>query len=176
MYDKESQADNDAGMILNDLMSCITLKKTLTDQTTDIGFLDFFFGLPKKSPETGTLRLFNRTVGGDTFYAAYGPDALFVAQHVFHTKTVLKFLGRGARRLESVSLKVSVAQMLLREALTSKQLRIEIYEPESGQGKKCTRFRLAKTVCTSNNWFRLLSNLFHRLPPEICRRSRNCCL
>lgn len=124
----------------------IYLLKNSTDQTTDVGFLDFFYGLPKKSPETGTLRLFNRTVGGDTFYAAYGPDAVFVAQHVFHTKTVLKYLGRGARRLESVSLKTSVAQMFLREALTSRQLRVEIYEPESGQGKKSTKFKLEKTV------------------------------
>lgn len=147
MYDKERLADNEAGkppQYFSTLTSHISQK--FSDQTTDIGFLDFFSELPKKSPETGTLRLFRRTTGGDSFYAAYGPDALFVAQHVYHTKSVIKYLGRGARRLESVALKVSVAQMLLREALTSKQLRVEIYEPESGQGKKCVRFKLDKEV------------------------------
>ncbi|XP_006463889.1 hypothetical protein AGABI2DRAFT_187339 [Agaricus bisporus var. bisporus H97] len=132
MYGKERSTTND------------------TDQTTDIGFLDFFNSLPKKSPETGTLRLFNRTSGGDSFYCAYGPDAVFVAQHVFHTKSVIKYLGAGARRLESVTLKVSVAQMLLREALTSKQLRVEIYESENGHGKKGTTFRLDKEASPGN--------------------------
>lgn len=48
--------------------------------------------------------------------------------------------------MESVTLKVSVAQTLLREALTSKQLRVEIYEPEGGQGKKSPNFELTKEV------------------------------
>jgi len=39
-----------------------------------------------------------------------------------------------------------VAHVLLREALTSKQLRIEIWAPEPGQGKKCVKFRLDKEV------------------------------
>lgn len=43
-------------------------------------------------------------------------------------------------------LKVSVAQTLLREALTSKQLRVEIYESEGGQGKKSANFELTKEV------------------------------
>lgn len=117
------------------------------DQTTDPGFVTFFSKLPPKSPETGTLRLFHRT-GTDEFYSAYGPDALFVAQHTFHTNSVIKYLGAGGRAagLPTVSLKVTVAQMLLREALTVKQLRVEIWVPESGQGKKCTKFRLEKEV------------------------------
>ncbi|KAL9709930.1 MSH2 protein [Leucoagaricus gongylophorus] len=132
MYDKESAMSNGA------------------DQAIDIGFLDFFNRLPKKSPATGTLRLFQRVNAGDIFYAAYGPDALFVAQHVFHTKSVVKYLGAGARRLESVILKVSVAQTLLREALTSKQLRVEIYESEGGQGKKSANFELTKEASPGN--------------------------
>ncbi|KAF5343843.1 hypothetical protein D9756_011343 [Leucocoprinus leucothites] len=123
MYDKESAAGNNA------------------DQTTDIGFLDFFNRLPKKSPDTGTLRLFQRINAGDIYYSAYGPDALFVAQHVFHTKSVVKYLGAGARRLEST---------LLREALTSRQLRVEIYEPEGRQGKKSPNFKLAKEASPGN--------------------------
>ncbi|KAG6879842.1 hypothetical protein C0992_010800 [Termitomyces sp. T32_za158] len=111
----------------------------VADQTTDPGFVTFFSKLPPKSPETGTLRLFHRT-GTDEFYSVYGPDALFVAQHTFHTNSVIKYLGAGGRAagLPTVALKVSVAQILLREALTVKQLRVEIWVPEQGQGKKCT--------------------------------------
>jgi DNA mismatch repair protein MSH2 len=59
---------------------------------------------------------------------------------------VIKYLGTGARRLESVTMKVSIAQTLLREALTSKQLRVEIYEPDGGHGRKSPNFKLAKEV------------------------------
>ncbi|KAG6917777.1 hypothetical protein DXG01_001182 [Tephrocybe rancida] len=134
MYGKEKDGDQDA-----------------TDNITDPGFISFFNRLPKKSPETGTLRLFHRT-GGDEFYAVYGPDALFVAQHTYHTNSVIKYLGAGgaAAGLPSVSLKVTVAQMLLREALTVKQLRVEIWVPEPGQGKKCSKFRLDKEASPGN--------------------------
>lgn len=114
------------------------------DQTTDPGFIAFFAKLPTKSPETGTLRLFFR----DSFYAAYGPDAEYIAQHVYHTNSVLRYLGQGGRLagLPSVSMKASVAQTFLREALTTKQLRVEIWAPEPGQGKKSSKFKLDKEV------------------------------
>ncbi len=114
------------------------------DQTTDPGFISFFSKLPTKSPETGTLRLFFR----ESFYAAYGPDAEYIAQHVYHTNSVLRYLGQGGRLagLPSVSMKVSVAQTFLREALTTKQLRVEIWSPEPGQGKKSSKFKLDKEV------------------------------
>ncbi|KAF9476823.1 DNA mismatch repair protein [Pholiota conissans] len=119
---------------------------------TDPGFISFFNKLPAKSPNTGTLRLFSRINAGDTFYAAYGPDATFVAQNVFHTNSVLKYLGVGGRAagLASVSLKTSVAHALLRDALTTKQLRIEIWAPEPGQGKKQAKFKLEKEASPGN--------------------------
>ncbi|KAF8634825.1 hypothetical protein AX17_004076 [Amanita inopinata Kibby_2008] len=126
-------------------------ERDTSDQSTDPGFISFFSKLPPKSPETGTLRLFHRT-GADSFYAAYGPDALYVAQQVYHTNSVLKYLGAGGRTagLPSVALKVTVAQTLLREALTTKQLRVEIWVPEAGQGKKCSKFRLDKEASPGN--------------------------
>ncbi|KAG6830769.1 hypothetical protein H0H87_007168 [Tephrocybe sp. NHM501043] len=134
MYGKEKDADQDA-----------------TDQVTDPGFISFFSKLPPKSPETGTLRLFHRTGSGtDEYYAVYGPDALFVAQHTFHTNSVIKYLGSRAGGLPSVILRTNVAQMLLREALTVKQLRVEIWVPEPGQGKKCSKFRLDKEASPGN--------------------------
>ncbi|KAF8880020.1 DNA mismatch repair protein MutS [Infundibulicybe gibba] len=134
MYGKEKDADQD-----------------LADQTTDPGFISFFSKLPPKSPETGTLRLFYRNPT-DPFYSAYGPDALFVAQHTFRTNSVIKYLGAGGRAagLPSVVLKVTVAQVLLREALTVKQLRVEIWVPEAGQGKKCSKFKLDKEASPGN--------------------------
>lgn len=146
MYGKEKDEDNDLAGIKQISVYFLPLTTT-TDQTTDPGFISFFAKLPPKSPETGTLRLFHRT-GGDAFYAVYGPDALFVAQHTYRTNSVIKYLGVGRRTtgLPSVSLKTSVAQMLLREALTVKQLRVEIWVPEPGQGKKCSKFRLDKEV------------------------------
>ncbi|KAJ6454605.1 muts domain V-domain-containing protein [Mycena sanguinolenta] len=132
-YGKERDAEQDA-----------------TEQTTDPGFIAFFGNLPKKSPDTGTLRLFYRPT--EDYYQSYGPDALFVATNVFHTQSVIKYLGGGGRAagLPCVSLKASVAQTLLRDALTSKQLRVEIWVPESGQGKKCTKFRLDKEASPGN--------------------------
>ncbi|KAF7335971.1 DNA mismatch repair protein 2 [Mycena sanguinolenta] len=132
-YGKERDAEQDA-----------------TEQTTDPGFITFFGNLPKKSPETGTLRLFYRPT--EDYYQSYGADALFVATNVFHTQSVIKYLGSGGRAagLPCVSLKASVAQTLLRDALTSKQLRVEIWVPESGQGKKCTKFRLDKEASPGN--------------------------
>ncbi|KAF8906541.1 DNA mismatch repair protein [Gymnopilus junonius] len=118
---------------------------------TDPGFIAFFSKLPPKSPETGTLRLFYRTAS-DSYYAAYGAHALFVAQYVYHTNSVIKYLGTGGRStgLPSVTLKTSVAHNLLRDALTIKQLRIEIWVPEVAQGKKAVKFRLDKEASPGN--------------------------
>ncbi|KAJ4001111.1 muts domain V-domain-containing protein [Lentinula boryana] len=126
-------------------------EKEQTDTVTDPGFISFFNKLPQKSPETGTLRLFHRT-GTDAYYAVYGPDAQFVATHVYHTNSVIKYLGAGGRAagLPSVTMKTTVAQMLLREALTIKQLKVEIWVPESGQGKKVSKFVLDKEASPGN--------------------------
>ncbi|KAG2003249.1 DNA mismatch repair protein MSH2 [Coprinopsis cinerea AmutBmut pab1-1] len=114
---------------------------------TDPRFITYFHNLPKKSPDTGTLRLFSR----EDWYAAYGPDALYVAQNVFHTNSVIKYLGAGGKLgLPSVTLKTSQAHALLRDALTSKQLRVEIYAPETGSGKKGTTFKLDKEASPGN--------------------------
>jgi DNA mismatch repair protein MSH2 len=144
MYGKEKDADQDVAGNPTTLPFEPVLILT-TDLTTDPGFISFFGKLPPKSPETGTLRLFHRT-GSDEYYSVHGPDALFVAQHTYHTNSVIKYLGAGGRTtgLPTVFLKVSLAQMLLREALTVKQLRVEIWVPEPGQGKKFAKFRLEK--------------------------------
>ncbi|OCH84761.1 hypothetical protein OBBRIDRAFT_839474 [Obba rivulosa] len=117
------------------------------DNASHPGFCSFFAKLPKKSPEEGTLRLFYR----NEYYSAHGPDALYVAANVFRTNTVIKYLGAGGRfGLPSVTLSESQANAFLREALTSKQLKVEIWVPEAGQGKKATKFKLDKEASPGN--------------------------
>ncbi|KAF5340409.1 hypothetical protein D9611_007962 [Ephemerocybe angulata] len=135
MYGKEKDSEKDAA------------------QPAEPGLITFFDKLEKKSPETGTLRLFQRTSGGDDYYQAYGPDARWVAQNVFHTNSVIKYLGHGGKAggLACVSLKTSVAQTTLREAVTSRQLRIEIWKQESTSGKgKNVVFKLDKEASPGN--------------------------
>ncbi|KAJ8463638.1 hypothetical protein ONZ45_g17509 [Pleurotus djamor] len=114
--------------------------------TVDIGFLSFFNSLPKKSPETGTIRLFDY----DEYYVCYGPDALYAATHVFHTNSAIKHLGVGAKTVPSVILRPNLATMLLRDSLTSKQLRVEIWVPEPGQAKGKKKFMLDKEASPGN--------------------------
>ncbi|GBE87515.1 DNA mismatch repair protein msh-2 [Sparassis crispa] len=117
------------------------------DNVSHPGFCSFFAKLPPKSPETGTVRLFFRT----EYYSVHGPDALYVAAHVFHTNTVIKYLGPGGKSgLPSVTLNESQAKSFLREALTSKQLKVEIWVPEAGQGKKAVKFQLDKEASPGN--------------------------
>lgn len=139
------------------------------EHVADPGFIAFFSKLPPKSPETGTVRLFFRN---NEFYAVYGQDALYVANHVYRTNSVVKYLGSGGKAtgLPSVALKISVAQSFLRDALTSLQLRVEIWVPESGQGKKATKFKLDKEVrLFIESVHRNFRDLLHRLLLGICK-------
>jgi DNA mismatch repair protein MSH2 len=111
----------------------------------DPAFCSFFAKLPKKSPETGTIRLFFRE---NEFYSVYGPDALYVAQHVFHTQSVLKYLGArrdAASGLPTAHMSEAQAKAFLRDALTVKQLRVEIWVPKKGaNSRKPAEFLLDK--------------------------------
>ncbi|OSD08187.1 DNA mismatch repair protein [Trametes coccinea BRFM310] len=115
------------------------------DNSSHPGFCSFFAKLPAKSPENGTVRLFYR----NEYYSVHGPDAFYVATHVFRTNSVIKYLG-GRNGLPSVTLSESLAKSFLRDALTSKQLKVEIWVPEAGQGKKATKFVLDKEASPGN--------------------------
>ncbi|KAH9968223.1 DNA mismatch repair protein [Russula dissimulans] len=122
-------------------------------ESLDPGFISFFNKLLPKSPDTnGTIRLFFRKASNEDFYSAHGADALYVAQHVYHTKSVLKYLGSGGKTagLPSVTLRPTVATSFLREALTSRQLKVEIWIPEAGHGKKVSKFKLDKEASPGN--------------------------
>ena len=103
--------------------------------------MTFFHRLPPKREDT--IRLFDRK----EFYSVHGPDAQYIATHVFRTNSVIKHLGSAGRGgLPSVTMSNNVAKAFLRDALTAKQLRIEIWVPEPGQGKKTSKFKLEKEV------------------------------
>ncbi|KAN0086029.1 MutS domain V domain containing protein [Tylopilus felleus] len=130
-------------------MSVMYGKEKEKEDDVDPGFLGFFSRLPKKSPqEDGTVRLFDRT----EFYSVHGPDALYVASHVFRTNSVIKYLGAGGKTagLPSVTLNYTLGHTFLREALTVKQLRVEIWVPATGQGRKASKFVLQKEASPGN--------------------------
>ncbi|KAH8110312.1 DNA mismatch repair protein MSH2 [Phellopilus nigrolimitatus] len=112
----------------------------------DVGFLTFFSRLPSKRADT--IRLFDRR----DFFSAHGDDAKYIAQDVFRTQSVLKYLGSASKGagLPSVTLSNNVATAFLRDALTARQLRVEIWAPEPGQGKKTAKFRLEKEASPGN--------------------------
>lgn len=144
MYGKEKDVDYEIGARVHSTVISRVLTTT-PDNASHPGFISFFAKLPAKSPENGTVRLFFR----NEYYSVHGPDALYVATHVFRTNSVIKYLGPGGKSgLPSVTLTESTAKSFLRDALTSKQLKVEIWVPEPGQGKKATKFRLDKEVHT----------------------------
>jgi DNA mismatch repair protein MSH2 len=70
---------------------------------------------------------------------------------------VLKYIGAGGRAagLPSARLSEAQAKAFLRDALTGKQLRVEIWIPEKGQSKKPSKFVLDKEVrkCDVSSFF-----------------------
>lgn len=145
MYGKEKD-DNELGYfrLLTHNRQQDTESITEHRDASDPGFIAFYSKLPPKSPETGTVRLFDR----GEYYCVYGPDAQYVAFHVFRTNSVIKYLGSGGKAagFPSVILRESQAKTFLRDVLTTKQMRVEIWVPAPGQGKKSIKFILDKEV------------------------------
>ena len=79
----------------------------------------------------------------------HGKDADFVAQHVFKTASVIKTLGKGMRKINSVVLRPIIAKSFLREALTARQMRVEIWAMEGGNKNKWDVQRQASDVLDS---------------------------
>ncbi|KAJ8331868.1 MSH2 protein [Batrachochytrium dendrobatidis] len=109
------------------------------DKSSETSFCRFFESLVQTQ---GTLRLFERN-GGD-YYSVHGIDAVFVSEHVYRTATVLKQLGSG---LQSCTLSKLNAMSFLKELLTEKQYRIEIWCPDSGKNNS---WKISKQASPGN--------------------------
>ncbi|TKY85515.1 hypothetical protein EX895_005677 [Sporisorium graminicola] len=115
------------------------------DNAAESSFCQVFKAMPTPAP--GTLRLFDRS----DFYSAHGDDAILIANLVFKTHSALKYLGSGGKDkggLPSITLSVAAAKNFLREALTTRQMRVEIYS--NAGGKRNNQWSIIKQASPGN--------------------------
>ncbi|KAJ3316451.1 MutS-like protein, partial [Blyttiomyces sp. JEL0837] len=115
------------------------------DKSTELQFCSFFRSIETKPDDT--VRLFERA-GGD-YYTAHGDDALFVAETVFKTSSVIKYWGGDAKSggIPYCSISKLNAIALMRDLLLVKQKRVEIWENE---GRKNQSFKCVKKASPGN--------------------------
>ncbi|WFD34728.1 MSH2 protein [Malassezia cuniculi] len=113
------------------------------DAKGESSFIEFFRKMPVKVE--GTVRLFDRT----DFFTAHGDDAIYVADDVFKTQSVIKHLGSKENGLASCTLSTTQCKEFLRRALTVNQLRVEIWLPEHG-ARRGANWKLARSASPGN--------------------------
>lgn len=110
------------------------------DKGDETGFIAFFRALTKSLASSSSDNINNKTIlifdRGD-YYTAHGHDAIYIAQNVYRTLSVVKYLGNRAfstefeKGLPSVSLSQLVFQNFLKDALLNQGLKVQIYAQNS---------------------------------------------
>ncbi|CAB4489452.1 uncharacterized protein OCT59_011139 [Rhizophagus irregularis] len=112
---------------------------TFESKQGEQGFFAFINGLPQKS--SNTIRLFERSNGD--YYSVHEDDALYIAQNIYNTSSVIRYLGKN--KVPSCTLSRLTCDTFLRDALLNKQLKIEIW----AQGSKGL-WKLVKNASPGN--------------------------
>ncbi|KAF9288863.1 MutS-like protein [Mortierella alpina] len=90
-------------------------------------YCSFLRSLPDR--QENCIRLFERSSGD--FYSVHGEDAYFIAQHVYKTTSVIKYLGGDVSTgVPSCTLSRTTCETFLRDALLNRQMRVEIWAAE----------------------------------------------
>nr|WJN24895.1 MSH2 [Farysia itapuensis] len=92
------------------------------------------------APYPGTVRLFERS----DFYTALNQDALLIANQVFKTHSALKNHGNSPY----IDLSMAVTKNFLRDALTTRQMRVEIWS--NANNKRKDQWSLVKQASPGN--------------------------
>ncbi|KAK9462890.1 muts domain V-domain-containing protein [Lipomyces oligophaga] len=111
------------------------------DKNDENKFVTFYRTLDSSDPTL--IKVFSH----NNFYSVYGRDALYVAQNVFRTLTVIKYYGSSdpQKRLPGCTLSPAIFRNFLRDALLNLGLKIEIYASSGRQG-----FTLLKQASPGN--------------------------
>ncbi|KAJ3104030.1 MutS-like protein [Phlyctochytrium planicorne] len=89
----------------------------------------------------------------EDYYTAHGDDAIYVAENVYKTSTVLKYMGGSSESRNAIpycSISKLNAIALIRDLLLVRQKKVEIWESENQRGKNAANFRLGRKGSPGN--------------------------
>ncbi|KAJ3212968.1 MutS-like protein, partial [Dinochytrium kinnereticum] len=85
------------------------------------------------------------------YYTAHGDDAIYVAENVYKTSSVLKYMGGDTRTsIPYCSISKLNAISLIRDLLLVKQKKVEIWESDGTRNKSSVGFRLGRKASPGN--------------------------
>lgn len=106
------------------------------DKSAERLFINHFRSLDQ---DLKTIKIFDR----NEYYSVHGKDALIVANQVYKTTTVLKYLGTD-QQLETCTITKQIGNAFIRDLLTCQSMRVELFEQVAG------RWTMTKTASPGN--------------------------